>query len=109
MADEKKNTGLEEPIVSEAPSPENPGGPPVPPVPEQEAEQGTIPGMEEKPDPSQTVIDLAAARKAAKEKPAAEAAPRPRARPQRARPCRSPPFPANRRAPGKRNRLYILT
>lgn len=72
MADEKKNTGLEEPIVSEAPSPENPGGPPVPPVPEQEAEQGTIPGMEEKPDPSQTVIDLAAARKAAKEKPAAE-------------------------------------
>ena len=71
MADEKKNTGPEAPIVSEAPSPENPGGPPAP---EQAAEQGTIPGMGEVPDTSQTVIDLAAARKAAKEKPAPEAA-----------------------------------
>lgn len=73
MADEKKNTGPEEAVVPEAPSPENPGGPPVPPAPEQEAEQGTIPGMEEKPDPSETVIDLAAARKAVKEQTAPEA------------------------------------
>lgn len=73
MADEKKNTGPEEAVVTEAPSPENPGGPPVPPAPEQEAEQGTIPGMEEKSDPTETVIDLAAARKAAKEQPAPEA------------------------------------
>ena len=72
MADEKKNTGPEEPTVTEAPAPENPGGPSAPPAPEQEAEQGTIRGMEEKPAPSETVIDLAAARKAAKEKPAPE-------------------------------------
>lgn len=74
MADEKKNTGPEvEPIVTEAPSPENPGGPPAPPAPEQEAEKNAIPGMEEKPDPTETVIDLAAARKAAKEKTTPEA------------------------------------
>lgn len=73
MADEKKNTGPEEAVVTEAPSPENSGGPPVPPAPEQEAEQGTIPGMEEKSDPTETVIDLAAARKAAKEQPAPKA------------------------------------
>lgn len=73
MADEKKNTGQEEAVVTESPTPENPGGPPVPPAPEQEAEQGTIPGMEEKADPTETVIDLAAARKAAKEKAAPEA------------------------------------
>ena len=69
MADEKKNTGPEvEPIVTEAPSPENSGGPPAPPAPEQEAEKNASPGMEEKPDPTETVIDLAAARKAVKEK-----------------------------------------
>lgn len=73
MADEKKNTGPEEAVVTEAPSPENPSGPSVPPAPEQEAEQGTIPGMEEKSDPTETVIDLTAARKAAKEQPAPEA------------------------------------
>lgn len=73
MADEKKNTGPEEAVVTEAPTPENPGGPPVPPAPEQEAEQGTIPGMEEKADPTETVIDLAAARKAVKEQAAPEA------------------------------------
>lgn len=73
MADEKKNTGPEEAVVTESPTPENPGGPPVPPAPEQEAEQGTIPGMEEKADPTETVIDLAAARKAAKEQTAPEA------------------------------------
>ncbi len=59
--------GPEEAVVTESPTPENPGGPSVPPAPEQEAEQGTIPGMEEKADPSETVIDLAAARKAVKE------------------------------------------
>ena len=63
-SDEKKNMGPEEAIVTESPTPENPGGPSVSPAPEQEAEQGTIPGMEEKADPSETVIDLAAARKA---------------------------------------------
>lgn len=73
MADEKKNTGPEEAVVTESPTPENPGGPPVPPAPEQEAEQGTIPGMEEKADPTETVIDLAAARKAAKEQAVPEA------------------------------------
>lgn len=73
MADEKKNTGPEEAVVTESPTPENPGRPPVPSAPEQEAEQGTIPGMEEKADPTETVIDLAAARKAAKEKAAPEA------------------------------------
>lgn len=73
MSDEKKNTGPEEAVVTESPTPENPGGPPVPPAPEQEAEQGTIPGMEEKADPTETVIDLAAARKAAKEKASPEA------------------------------------
>ena len=73
MADEKKNTGPETSIVSEAPSPENTSEPLAPSVPEPEAKQGTIPGMEEKPDPTETVINLAAARKAAKEKPAPEA------------------------------------
>lgn len=73
MVDEKKNAGPEEAVVTESPTPENPGGPPVPPAPEQAAEQGTIPGMEEKSDPSETVIDLAAARKAAKEQAAPEA------------------------------------
>ncbi len=72
MADEKKNMGPEEAIVTESPTPENPGGPSVSPAPEQEAEQGTIPGMEEKADPSETVIDLAAARKAVKEQAAPE-------------------------------------
>lgn len=70
MADEKKDMGPDETKVTEAPSPENPGGPPVP---EQEAEQSAIPGMGERPAPSETVIDLAAARKAAKEQPTAEA------------------------------------
>ena len=181
MADEKKNTGPEEAVVTEAPSPENPSGPSVPPAPEQEAEQGTIPGMEEKSDPTETVIDLTAARKAAKEQPAPEAggegpggegekkparrgrrpkaeqeapssgkpgaagkakrsraakkekAPRKRRKlrkkrkppaPRKTRgaeaaprpalrlalpPRRSPSYSANRRAPGKRSRLYIST
>ena len=73
MADEKKNMGPEEAVDTEPPTLENPGGPSVPPAPEQEAEQGTIPGMEEKADPSETVIDLAAARKAVKEQAAPEA------------------------------------
>lgn len=73
MADEKKNTGPEEAVVTEFPTPENPGGPPVPPAPEQETEQGTIPGMEEKADPTETVINLAAARKAVKEQATPEA------------------------------------
>lgn len=70
MADEKKDMGPDETKVTEAPSPENPGGPPVP---EQEAEQSAIPGMGEHPAPSETVIDLTAARKAAKEQPTPEA------------------------------------
>ncbi len=75
MAAEKKNMGPEEPIVPEAPSPDIPGAPPAPSVTEQAVEQGTIPGMEEVPDPSTTVINLAAARVAAKqaEQPAPEA------------------------------------
>ena len=61
MEDEKKNMGPEEPIVPEAPSPNIPGAPPAPSVTEQEVEQGTIPGMEEGPDPSTTVINLVSA------------------------------------------------
>lgn len=67
MADEKKNAGSKEPIVPEAPSPDIPGDPPAPHVPEPEVEQGTIPGMGEVTDASKTVIDLSAARKAAKQ------------------------------------------
>ena len=70
MADEKKNTGPEEPIASGAPSLDIPGESPAPPAPEQE--QGTIPGVGEVPDPSTTVINFAAARKSAKEQPALE-------------------------------------
>ena len=67
MADEKKNTGQDEPITSEAHSPDIPGDPPAPSVQKSEAEQGTIPGMEATSDPTKTVIDLSAARKAAKQ------------------------------------------
>ena len=70
MAEEKKNTGPEEAMVTDAPTPENPGDPPAP---EQEAEQVTLPGTEEVTDTSKTVIDLSAARKAAKEQPTPEA------------------------------------
>ena len=67
MADEKKNTGPGEPIIPETPSPDIPSAPPAPSVTEQEVKSGTIPGMEEVPDPSTTVINLAAAREAAKQ------------------------------------------
>ena len=67
MADEKNITGPGEPIIPEAPSPGIPGAPPAPSVTEQEVKPGTIPGMEEVPDPSTTVINLTAAREAEKQ------------------------------------------
>jgi ParB family transcriptional regulator, chromosome partitioning protein len=58
MADEKKGTGPERPVVPESPAPESPGGPPVP---EQAAEQGVIPGMGDgpaQPEPGDVVVDF---------------------------------------------------